>query len=528
MTVPLLSHGENHSGRHPSQSVWLGNTAIIAYIAFIGFAIHVALGTNYGYFRDELYYIVSGSQHLSFGYIDFPPFIALVAALLNVVSSDSLFSIHVVSAFADGCLIFVAGMIARELGGRRGAQVIAATATLFSGALAFGSIFSMDIFDALWWSLLALILVRIIGSGQRKPRLWLLFGLVAGIGLNTKLTIAFFILAISIGLVLTPARRYFGSKWLWFAAAIAVAFLVPYLSWNALNGWPTLDFYIHHGGLNGSGPLDFISLQFLIANPLAFPLALMGLFYFLWNKTGRVFRAIGLSFVILFVLFLAFNGKPYFIFPAYPMLFAGGALFIQNKLLGNSSRKRFAASLYLGSIVIVGVLLAPLLMPVLPPATFANTYGALSGVGNSAAGQQNNGVFPQYLGDRFGWDTMTSMVAQVYNALPASERAQACIFTQNYGEASALTFLGKKYGLPPVISGHNNFFIWGPGSCTGKVLIIIGLSQSDALQSYSNVSQAGMVTCTYCQATENNLPVLVCTQPRASVQSLWTQVKHFS
>ncbi|MHB8568573.1 MAG: glycosyltransferase family 39 protein [Nitrososphaerales archaeon] len=472
---------------------------------------------------NQVTYIVSG-MHLSFGYVDFPPFIALVAAMLNAISSDSLFSIHVVSALADACLIFVSAMIVRELGGRRGAQLFAAAATLFSGALAFGSIFSMDIFDALWWTLLAYIVVRIIKRDE--PKLWLLFGVVAGIGLNTKLTIVFFLLSIVIGLALSPARSYFRSKWLWFGGAIALVFMSPYVIWNALNGWPTVDFYFHHGGLNGSGPADFVALQFLITNPLAFPLAIMGLYFFLRNSAGKGYRVLGFSFIILFLAFLIFNGKPYFMFAAYPMLFAGGAVLIQNSSL--VKRRTWLPKIYIATIIVLGIILAPLLMPILPPATYASTYGSFSGVGNSAAGQQNNGIFPQYLGDRFGWDTMTATVAQVYNALPAQEKARACIFTSNYGEASALTFLGKQFGLPHVISGHNNFYLWGPGNCTGQVIITVGVSQSDDLQSFYNVTQAGLITCEYCQAEENNLTIYICTHPRASEQTIWPEVKHFN
>jgi len=496
-------------------------------VAAIGFAIHAIFANNYGYFRDELYYIVSGTQHLSPGYVDFPPFIALLASFLNVVAGDSLLSIHVASGFADACLIFVSAMIARELGGKRGAQVFVATATLFSGALAFGSIFSVDIFDALWWSLLVYILVRIIKRDQ--PKLWILFGVVAGIALNTKLTVAFFLASLAIGLALTQERKQFRTRWLWLGVLIAIAFTLPYAGWNAANGWPTVDFYIHHGGLNGTGPLDFIALQFLIANPLAFPLALLGLYYFFFvlrKSNGRSFRVLGFAFVILFLAFLLFNGKPYFMFAAYPMMFAGGAVLLENSSF--IRRHNFIPKAYLGVIVILGIILAPLLMPILPPATFATTYGALSGVGNSAEGQTTSGVFPQYLGDRFGWDTMTAAVAQVYDSLPPQEKSAACIFTVNYGEASALTFLGRAYHLPHVISGHNNYYIWGPGKCTGTVIITVGESEADDLKSFYNVSAAGLITCQYCQPEENNLTIYVCTNPRAPEAAVWPTVKHFS
>jgi 4-amino-4-deoxy-L-arabinose transferase-like glycosyltransferase len=442
--------------------------------------------------------------------------------LLHLLTGDSLVSIHAVSGFADAALIFVSAMIARELGGRRNAQIFAAIVTLFCGTLAFGAIFSMDIFDALWWSLLAYILVRIIRRDE--PRLFVAFGVVMGIALNTKLTVAFFILALSIGLALTSKRRYFKSKWLWIGVAISIIFILPFVAWNAFNGWPTVDFYFHHGGLNGSGPLDFLALQFLITNPAAFPLVLLGLYFFL--KVEKVYRVLGLAYLILLFAFLFLNGKPYFLAAAYPMLFAGGAVFLEKSTF--LRRHGIIPKAYIGTIVVVGIILAPLLMPILPPATFASSYGSLSGLGNSAAAQNTNSVFPQYLGDRFGWNTMTVRVAQVYNSLPPQEKSEACIFASNYGEASALIFLGANYDLPHVISGHNNYYIWGPGSCSGQVIIIVGLTQSDDLKSFYNVSAAAIITCEYCQPNENNLTIYICTNPKVNMGTVWPELKDFS
>ncbi|HYB07166.1 MAG TPA: glycosyltransferase family 39 protein, partial [Nitrososphaerales archaeon] len=187
----------------PSRQFWLSGPALVVYLAVIGFVAHMAVAGNYGYFRDELYYIVSGTQHLSLGYVDFPPFIAYVAALLNVISGDSLFSIHVVSALNESLLVILAGMIARELGGGRRAQLLAAISTLLTFAfLAFGSLFTPDSFDSLWWSLLAYLVIRIVK--RREQKLWVPVGLVIGIGLLTKLTIFLFVGALLISFLAIP------------------------------------------------------------------------------------------------------------------------------------------------------------------------------------------------------------------------------------------------------------------------------------------------------------------------------------
>ena len=494
---------------------------MLLYIAAANFVGHMLVAGNYGYFRDELYYIVSG-QHLQMGYVDFPPMIAYVAAILNYLAGDALVVIHVVPALAGAALVFVAGMTARELGGNRWAQALSAVATLVTAQLAFSSIFSMDILDALWWSLAAYIVVRIVR--RDRPRLWLAFGLVAGLGLFTKLTMAFFLVCLLVGLLATPARRNLRSKWFWAGAFVAVSFLLPYLVWNAMNGWPTLDFYIHHGGLNGGGPLDFVLLQVLIANPVNIPLVFGGLYFFLRSPLGKNYRLLGVGLSLLFVLFTLTNAKPYFYEGAYPLLLAGGAVLAAQKA---GKVRMWVPKGFILALAVSGALLAPLEMPLLQPQAFVNTYSSLTGVANGAAAQGNAGQFPQYLGDRFGWDTMTATIAGAYYRLSPSERTNACIFASNYGEASALTFLGKNYSLPPVISTHNNYYIWGPGGC-GVVLITIGVDLSVLRTVYSNVTQVATVTCDYCMSGEDNLPVYVATGPEVSLQSIWPSIKDFS
>lgn len=512
--------------RRDYRKALVSSTAIVLYIAIIDFAFHVAIGGNYGYFRDELYYIVAG-QHLSFGYVDFPPMIALLSALMNVVARDSLVSIHIIPAIAGGAIVFVSGMIAAELGGERKAQILTAVATMFSASFAVASIFSMDVLDVLWWTLLAFLLVRIIKAENKDPKLWIYFGIIAGIGLMTKLTIAFFLVCLLIAFLVTSKRSYLKSKWLWLAAAIAVLFLSPYIIWNSLNGWATVDFFIHHGGLNGGGQLSFLANQLLIAGLLGLPLAIIGLVFFLRSQSGRPFVVLGLTFLLLLVIFALMNAKPYFIMGAYPFVFAGGANLIE-RTSSSSRRWRFIWPTYLAGILLVGIILAPVYAPVLPPQTFVKYYSGLTSVANGAAAQGNAGAFPQYLGDRFGWNTMTATVAQVYHNLPPSEQAQACILTVNYGEASALILLGKAYGLPPVISGHNNYYIWGPGKCSGAVLIVVGYSPSDLTPYYRNITIGATITCSYCMANEDNLLVIIATSPYYSLQSNWPALKHFN
>lgn len=485
---------------------------------------HMLVAGNYGYFRDELYYLVAGLR-LAPGYVDFPLMMGLLSALTNLVAHDNLIAIHVIPALAAGALVVVTALMARALGGGRFAQTLAALGSAANLVfLATGSIFSMDILDALWWALGAYVLILLIRRDD--PRLWLAFGLVAGVGLTTKLTMLYFGLAVVIGALLTSRRRDFRTRWPWLGGLIALAGLAPYILWNAANGWPTLAFWHNYGG-RGSGPVGFFTDQLFAMNLLSLPLVIAGLLYYFRGAAGKPWRMLGWGFVFLYVIFTLINAKSYFLAPAYPMLYAAGG--VRLSWAFERPRWRWARPVYPAAIALMGIALAPLVMPILEPATYVANYGWLTGTANNAAGQ-SQALLPQPLGDRFGWETLTADVTHVYRSLPPDERAQACVFTQNYGEASALVLLAKPGQLPPVISSHNNYWLWGPSSCSGAVLISVNYTQADMEKSYASVVPAGALRCDYCQPSENFAPIFICTQPRfraGSLHDIWKNARHF-
>jgi hypothetical protein len=490
--------------------------ALLAYLALADFVVHMIFAGNYGYFRDELYYIVSGTQHLSLGYVDFPPFIAYVAALLNLISKDSLISIHVVPALNEALLVFVTGMIARELGGGRKAQILAAISTLLSlDLLAFGSIFTPDSFDSLWWSLLAYLVIRIIK--RKEPKLWILAGLVVGIGLLTKLTIFFFVAALFISFLAIPSStEYLRSKWIAVGGLLSVAFIIPMIYWNYVNGWPMIQFYLDfRGDVSGGGPLSFFITQLLGISILNVPIFAIGLYFYLTSKEGSELRALGLTYLLLYAFMTVLNMKTYYLMPIYPMLFAGGSILIER---GSFARKgiirRFGSIPFIACLIVVAMLLAPLAIPILSPPTLIKYYG-----------ESNYQASP--LPDRFGWSGMVTNLSKVYDTLPASEKSQACILTSNYGEASAVNFFGKSLGLPEAISGHNNYYIWGPDSCSGHVLLTVGFTFTAAQQSETNTTLLTTLTCQYCISYETSLPVYLLVNQTFSIASVWSQLRQY-
>jgi Dolichyl-phosphate-mannose-protein mannosyltransferase len=479
---------------------------LLVALAAVSFVAHMLVAGNYGYFRDELYYIADG-QHLQAGYVDQPLLMGWLAALLRVIAGDSLVAIHVIPALACAVIIVVTGLMARELGGGRVAQVVAGVAALFTvDFMATGSIFSMDVLDQLWWAVGSLVLIHLLR--RDSPRSWLLVGLVTAIALMTKLTVLFFGLALALALLVTPERHYLRTRWPWLAAGIGGVGLLPYVLWNAVNGWPTVEFWQHYGGI-GTSPLNFFTAQLGQMNPVAVPLAAAGLIFYFRN-TGRRYRLLGWTFVFVSIMLTVLGTKPYFLAPAYPIVFAAGAVVFERLRL--QPWLAWIRPAYVGILALVGVVLAPYVMPILPPATFART----------------SATFPQVLSDRFGWDSLTHTTENVYAALPPDERAQACVLTSNYGEAGALSQLAAPGRLPPVISGHNNYYLWGPGTCTGNVLIVIGYSASDLQSAYARVTLAATQECQYCSALEANLSVYVVASPtNPNPMRLWPSVKHY-
>jgi 4-amino-4-deoxy-L-arabinose transferase-like glycosyltransferase len=387
------------------------------------------------------------------------------------------------------------------------AQLVAGVAALFTvDFMAIWSIFSMDVLDQLWWTLAAFIVMRLVR--RDAPRMWLLVGLVAAIALLTKLTVLFFGLALVLALLATPERRHLRTPWPWLAGGIAVLGLLPYVIWNAVNGWPTVEFWRHYGGV-GTGPLAFFGAQVGQMNPIAVPLAGAGLaFYF--RRIGARYRLLGWTFVFASLVLALIGTKPYFLAPAYPILFAAGAVVFEQWAL--RPWLAWIRPAYVAFLALVGILLAPAVMPILPPATALRVYGSLT----------------QPLADRLGWDSLTTTVEEVYAGLPPEQRAQACVLTSNYGEAGALSQLAAPGHLPPVISGHNNYYLWGPGACTGRVLIGVGYSPADFQATYADVALAAVERCQYCVVYEKEVPIVVGSNPTdPNPLRLWPSVKYF-
>jgi len=512
-------------GRRTTRAL-LGGSTILVLLALIKLLVHLLTAENYGYFRDELYYIAA-SEHLSLGYVDFPPFVALVTAIVRATLGDSLLALRLLPALAGAAVVVLAGLMARELGGGRFAQGLAALAVLIApNFIVFGTFISMDAFDQLFQVSAAYVLLLILK--RDRPRLWLLFGLLAGLGLLTKLTMLHFGLAVFVALLLTHARRHLLTPWPWAGGAVASLFLLPYLFWEVSHGWPTLEFWSNYGAkVDAASPLEFLLEQIVTMQPPTLPLWVAGLLYYMFSRVGRPYCTLGWICVILFAIFLIQNARFYFLAPAYPMLFAAGAVVFERFV----ARRNWGwiKPAYIVILAVSGIVVAPItVLPVLPVERLAKITGAAGGDAGVQVETREVGQLPQTLADRFGWENMVATVDRVYDGLSAEERKRACILTGNYGEAGAVDFYGPKYGLPRAISGHNSYAIWGPGDCTGEVVISVGVPPETLRSIFGEVEQTEKVRCRYCMPDEDDLPVYVCRDPKLPFDKAWPRFTHYN
>jgi hypothetical protein len=507
------------------QNLWTDQAnRLLLGLGLVKLVIHLLTSSTYGIFRDEYYYIAA-SKHLAFGYVDFPPFIALLTAFIRATLGESLLALHLFPALSGAALVILTGLMARQLGADRFGQGLAALAALIAPQfLGVNALLTMDSFDTLMWSVAAYILILIFK--EDRPKLWLAFGLAAGISLTMKVSILYFGLAMVIGMLLTPARKHFRSRWLYLGGLIALAFLLPYMLWNASNGWPTVEFFRNYGNkIYQASPIVFLLQQVLIMHPVTLPLWIAGLVYF-FSKKGERYRPLGWTYIILLLIFMIQNAKNYFLAPAYPMLFAAGVVGVEQSVLAGRLGW-IKSSTYAACLVIFGLLTAPAAIPMLPLQAHLAYISTMGGT-NVKSEKFDTGVFPQNFADRFGWEELAAALSKTYHSLPTEDQAKACIFTGNYGEAASLEFYRDKYGLPSIISGHNNYYLWGPQNCTGEVILFFNAATLQELQpAFNTVEQVGFFTCQYCMPYENNVPILLARGIKTPIKQAWPGVKSF-
>jgi hypothetical protein len=514
----VSTHADDVSTGLPSFAwVQVGGGALLAV------ALLLATATRYGYHRDELYFL-EGSKHMAWGYVDQPPLSIALVWLPRVLFGNSLFWLRVPPAMADGALVVVTGLIARELGASRFAQGLAALAVAVSPFLIAGHLAGPTIYDILAWAVVSLLVLRILRTG--RDRLWIAVGIVAGIGLEDKETIVLLFVALAVGMLLNRQASVLRTKWLWAGLAVAGLLWTPNLVWQALHGWPIFEMSRNlrreHSGIGYAFKYPFI--QLLLPGWWVAPVWIGGLVALWREERFRPYRAFAIAYALLFVLLLVLiPDRPYYLAGLYPVLLAAGAGLVADVVRGErrfltdrqpSRRRLWRSPRTAVMFVLVAALVdLPVSLPVLPASALATV--PLQKINYN-------------LGEQIGWHEFTATIARVDRSLPPSERRAATIVTGNYGEAGAIDRYGGAYHLPLAFSGHNNYWWWGPPHPALGTTIAIGFDRSAFSPYFGSVVLAARIhNGAGVENDEEGTLVWVCTGQRRPWPAIWPQFRNY-
>ena len=554
--------------------------AIIWAIALAKLVFHIYINNRYGYFRDELGYMACGDR-LQWGYVDQPPMVPFLVHFSRTLLGDSLRSIRFFPALASSFLIVQTAVLARELGGRRYAVILSAVCALVAPQyLSNGSLLGTNCLEPNFWMGCAYFVILAIKRGN--PRYWLWFGVCAGLGLENKYSIAIFGLGIVVGLLLTEHRRFLLDQWIWIGGVAAFLIFLPNVLWNIHNHWPFAEL-MHNIRADGRdvvlGPFDYFFQQMLLVNVLAAPIWLVGLFVLLFSARLKPYRVLGWCYLACYAFFFFAHGKNYYLAPVYPMLLAAGAVVIESALgtkraldresqAAPKGRHSLAQDVSpgithdmgtspAGTVPILGRILKPLIVvlllangayllpfvvPILSPEDFVAYAKTLPFKLPVTEHAQARVALPQWYADQFGWKEIADEAAVAWNQLPAEERGsdsnrsgshsavsdKACgIFAQDYGQAGAIDFFDRKFGLPPALSGDRTFWLWGPRGYSGNCLIILDDTRAKLETLFDHVDYVGD-SAPNAYAFEQQIPFFICRGPKfGSLNDLWPKLKHW-
>jgi hypothetical protein len=483
----------------PTDQTLRATLRLAALFAFVRLAFQFALTLytqhlGYGYFRDEFYYIACG-HHLAWGYVDHGPIVAVQARVGQLLFGDSIFAIRILSAVAGALTIFLAGIIAWALDGRRPAQALAMFG-IFVSPQFIGSdgYLSMNSWEPVFWMACTLALILML-RGRWSERWWIFFGACAGLGLLNKPSMTFFLIALGLGLLCTSSRRILFSRWAALGIALMMLIALPNVLWQIHNHWPTLEFL--RNGAQGNknivlNPLQFFLAQFGGMHPVNALLWIAGIVALLRGRSIKNMRWLGLTYLFFYIIMEALHAKDYYLAAIYPAMFSAGGVAWEHRFAASRSVMRgriFAFPVYESILFVTGLLILPMASPVLPPATWVRYTTAMHLHGDKLE-TASTGPLPQFYADRFGWNEQVSGVLEAWQSLSPDERKRVCIFGSDYGEAGAIDLLGhtRQPDLPPALSGQNSYWMWGIHGCdTGLVIAVISDTPEDVGKKFASV-----------------------------------------
>jgi hypothetical protein len=583
LPVAMMASTATASSRD-RQSQFADGMTLIWLIALAKLVFHIYFNNRYGYFRDEFNYMSCG-DHLQWGYVDQPPLIPFLIHISRAVLGDSLRAIRFIPALASSLLVVQTAVIARELGGRRYALLLSAICTVISGQyLSNGSLLGTNCLEPNVW--MGCAYFAILAIKRSDPRYWLWSGVIAGLGMEEKYSIALFGFGIVVGLLLTDERRVFLNKWIWLGGLAAFLIFLPNLLWNVHYDWPFVQLMHNIKAEHRDvvlGPVDYFLQQVLLDNPLTAPIWMAGLFALLLSTRFKPYRLLGWCYLACYTVFFILHGKMYYLAPVYPMLMAAGAVVIDTGLEGPTEerfkehpepkvpqgRHSLAQDVSPGSrpetgtsprepalskrsapkgttrgleralkaaIVLVlllgGAYTAPIVIPVFTPDHFLAYTKTLPFKLPVMEHSHARAALPQWYADQFGWQEIVDETAVAWSRLTPEEQssdpAKGCgIFAQDYGQAGAIDFLGRSYGLPRALSGHQTWFLWGPGNYSGDCMIVLDDRKETLEKLWEHVDYVG-TSAPNPYALEQQIDVFICRGKKFGTwAALWPKLKHW-
>jgi len=439
---------------------------------------------------------------------------------------DSLFALRLLPAVNSALTVFISCLMTIKLGGKTFAIILSSAAVIFAPVyLAMNTYYSMNSFDIVLWAIAFYIIILIIN--ESKLNYWIFLGIVMGLGLLNKIGFLWLAFGFFIGILLSDKRREFLTFKPYLSALISLAIFTPFILWNFHNDFAHIEFIKNATSEKyyQLGYSDFIKGQLLNMNPAALVIWLAGLYFLLFNTDGKKFMILGIVYLITFLI-LIINGqsKAEYLAPAYTPLFAAGSVFIEKKTF---VRFRWVRYVVIIPLVVVGTLITPLALPVLPVETYIQ-YSEDIGLAPSTSEDKELSELPQFYADMHGWDVMAKNVSLVYQSLPREDRLRTIIFGHNYGEASAMEFYRNKYPIPKVISSHNSYWLWGYGNIEDPIVIIIGGDKENHLETFESVENKLIHTDKYCMPYENNIPIFIARNLKVPMPELWKRIKNYN
>ena len=497
-----------------NQTFWMWDTSLLVYVGMATVVVHLLTGNRYGFNRDELA-VLEDARHLAWGYVAYPPMTPFFGRIALELFGTSLVGFRFFAAVVQAIAVVLTGLMAKELGGGRWAQLIAAAAAV-PFCLGGGSLMQYISFDYLCWVLAAYFLVRLLRA--KDAQWWLAVGAATGLGMLSKYTMLFFVAGIAGGLLLTPARGYLRNGWLWLGEAVALAIFLPNFLWQARHHFVSLRFlqFIHTRDVREGLTTGFLPDQ-LELTLLAFPLAVAGLYFYFFTQRGRAFRLIGWAYLITLLLFVIMKGRGYYLAPAYPMLYAAGAVWGE-EWLGSlkKERARWVKAAAVTALVLdigVGAAFA------LPLAPVNSAWWRFAIRVDSA------------LREEIGWPEFVERVARIRDSLPTQERSRLGILAGNYGEVGALNLYGTNYGLPRAISGVNSSWERGYGEPAPDSLIVVGFPKDFVDSHFAScrlVGHTGNNDGVQNEETLEHSDIFVCGPPIRGWPEFWKEFQYYA